>query len=56
MKYLIILALFCSCSTTFKVNGVDVKQRTRAVDKSHESHVIGYLFICTGITALYLPK
>lgn len=31
-----VLFLFCSCSTTFKVNGVDIKQRTKPIDKSHE--------------------
>lgn len=39
MKYILILLLFCSCSSTFIVNGKEVKQKTKVIGT--EERIIG---------------
>jgi len=57
MKYILILVLFCSCSSTFKVNGVEIKQRTRAISHDEKPIFITAFLVGAGLASIYyIPK
>lgn len=57
LKLTVILLVFTSCSTTFLINGQEIKSRTKAVDKSHETHILAYLLVsCALVSTFYVPK
>lgn len=55
MKKLFVIILICSaCSSTFKVNGVEIKQKVRPISHNEKPVYITAFLIGAGITSLFV--
>lgn len=56
MKYLIILLLFSSCSSTFVVNGKPIKQRVKPISNSDKPFYIASFLFGTVVVSNFIKK
>jgi len=54
MRYIVILLLFCSCSSTFIVNGVAVKQKVKPVSNNEKGIYIAAFLVGCSVTRLFV--
>lgn len=57
MRYLIILLLFCSCSSTLCINGVEVKKRDKVtLINDHTVYLLGAFVVGYCVTPMIIKK